>query len=152
MTENKKLECAIHCLKVNADIEECEECKAYTCGDLACRDIAREAIKAIEEIQMYRDGKLCLIPKDVFKRQCDELEDYKELGTVKDVRTSVEKTNAKKVIYYNRHGDGDDHKNNDSFNCPECGRRLRNKQKDDYCPRCGQKIDWRVKNERNNYC
>lgn len=52
MTENKKLECAIHCLKVNADIEVCEECKAYTCGDLACRDIAREAIKAIEEIQI----------------------------------------------------------------------------------------------------
>lgn len=142
MTGDEKLKCAIHCLKVNADMEACEECEAYACGDLACRDIAREAIKALEEIQMYRDGKLCLVPKDVLKRQCDELGAYKELGTVEEFKASVEKTNAKKVIYYNRHGDGDDYKNNDSFNCPECGRRLRNKQKDDYCPRCGQKIDW----------
>lgn len=54
MTENEKLKCAIHCLKVNADMEVCEECEAYTSGDLACRDIAREAIKALEEVYEYR--------------------------------------------------------------------------------------------------
>lgn len=115
-----------------------------------------EAIEMLNNIQVdTRDLKHALKCSDLIEMAVKALEDvqeYRKLGTVKDVRTSVEKTNAKKVIYYNRHGDGDDYKNNDSFNCPECGRRLRNKKKDDYCPRCGQKIDWRVKNERNNCC
>lgn len=49
------------------------------------------------------------------------------------------------VKYNNRHGDGSDYWNMDYFNCPACGRRLRNKQHDPYCPRCGQALTWEVK-------
>lgn len=115
MTENEKIKCAIHCLKVNADMEVCEECEVYTEGDLVCRDIAREAIKALEELQMYRDGKLCLVPKDAFKRQCEELDAYKELGTVEEVGEAVEKGKAKKCVQDTCH----DHTH---YKCPTCGK------------------------------
>lgn len=49
------------------------------------------------------------------------------------------------VKYNNRHGDGADLRNKDYFNCPACGRRLRNKKPDPFCPRCGQALTWEVK-------
>ena len=55
---------------------------------------------------------------------------------------ALEKQIPKAVKYNNRHGSGYDFYNRDYFNCPACGRRLRNKQKDPYCGRCGQAIDW----------
>ena len=58
---------------------------------------------------------------------------------------ALEKQVAKPVKYNNRHGDGSDYWNRDYFNCPACGRRLRNKQHDPYCPRCGQALTWEVK-------
>ena len=48
------------------------------------------------------------------------------------------------VKYLNRHGDGKDYYNKDYFNCPACGRRLRNKKPDPFCPRCGQALAWEV--------
>ena len=55
-----------------------------------------------------------------------------------------EQVTARKVKYLNRHGEGYDRYNDDNFSCPNCGRKLRNKQKDPYCPRCGQLLDWKV--------
>lgn len=54
MTDNEKFECAIHCMKVQADMEIYGDCKAYTMDDSTCRDIARETIKSLEEVQEYR--------------------------------------------------------------------------------------------------
>lgn len=58
---------------------------------------------------------------------------------------ALEKQVAKPVKYNNRHGDGADLWNKDYFNCPACGRRLRNKKPDPFCPRCGQALTWEVK-------
>lgn len=55
---------------------------------------------------------------------------------------ALEKQIPKKVKYKNRHGDGKDLYNKDYFHCPCCGRRLRNKQKDAHCGRCGQLLEW----------
>ena len=57
---------------------------------------------------------------------------------------ALEKQIVKPVKYNNRHGDGADLWNKDYFNCPVCGRRLRNKKPDPYCPRCGQALTWEV--------
>ena len=56
--------------------------------------------------------------------------------------SALEKQIPKKVKYQNRHGEGWDISNKDYFHCPSCGRRLRNKQKDPHCGRCGQLLDW----------
>lgn len=60
---------------------------------------------------------------------------------------ALEKMIPKKVKYQNRHGEGKDYYNKDYFHCPCCGRRLRNKQKDAHCGRCGQALDWEIQNE-----
>lgn len=66
-----------------------------------------EAIKALKEIQQYR-----------------------EIGTVEECREAVEKQKAKKPEYIN----------NGISVCRECGHKL--KRCYDYCPECGQAIQW----------
>lgn len=51
MTENQ----AAHCLKVYTDETVCEECDFYqNCTHETQADMARAAIKALEEIKQYR--------------------------------------------------------------------------------------------------
>ena len=40
------------------------------------------AISSMQELQMYKAGKLVLIPDAVHKKQCEELDEYKKLGTL----------------------------------------------------------------------
>ena len=92
------------------------------------------AISALKEIQLYKDNKLCLVPEDVYSRQCSELDTYKEIGTVEECRGAVEKQIPKKP-----------HRNYKKFSglwC-KCGWYLGQKQCLDikYCPNCGQAID-----------
>lgn len=49
------------------------------------------AISAMQELQMYKYGKLCLIPESVYSKQCTELDAYKQLGTLEEVREALEK-------------------------------------------------------------
>ena len=42
---------------------------------------------------MYKDNKLCLIPDDVYKRQCKELDEYKQLGTLGEIMEATNKQN-----------------------------------------------------------
>lgn len=67
-----------------------------------------------------------------------------EVEAEKLALVALEKQIPKPVKYLNRHGDGADYWNKDYFNCPACGRRLRNKKPDPYCPRCGQALTWEV--------
>lgn len=39
----------MHCLKVMADEEVCEECELYNLGGVYCRDVARSAIECIKK-------------------------------------------------------------------------------------------------------
>ena len=98
---------------------------------LDCIDMA---ISALKEIQLYKDNKLCLVPTDVYSRQCSELDAYKEIGTVEKCREAMEKQKPKKP-----------HRNYKKFSglwC-KCGWYLGQKQCLDikYCPNCGQAID-----------
>lgn len=57
------------------------------------------AISAIKELQMYKDNKLCLVPEDVYSRQCCELDAYKEIGTVEECREALEEfSKAEKAL------------------------------------------------------
>ena len=77
-------EIAIYCLKADSESysEVCEECSIY--GNVGCdhcyNDAIDMAIKALEELNLYKQGGLVLIPADVFQRQCDELDAYKTIA------------------------------------------------------------------------
>lgn len=77
------------------------------------------AIKALEEVQRYR-----------------------QVGTVEECHEAVEKQTAKKPDY---EGDGysDGQLVYDTWICPCCGQHYEvNYDSYDYCPNCGQKLDW----------
>lgn len=119
MTENEKIECAIHCAKFHAEIEVCEDCKGYNMDSSACKEIAMEALKALEEIQEYR-----------------------KIGTVEECREAVEKTEKKKpkLNYKSFFG-------KKVYTCPTCANCCleefaNERQNNNYCWDCGQRLDW----------
>lgn len=83
----------------------------------------------------------CNCNMDVGCQGCDILESKQVLEEL------IEKKTPAKVKYENRHGSGIDYYNRDAFKCPSCNRRLRNRQHDPYCPKCGQRIDWSDEDE-----
>lgn len=101
------------------------------------------AISAMQELQMYKAGKLVLIPDAVHKKQCEELDEYKKLGTLEEVCKAVEKQRAKCPTY---EGDGyapDGTFVWDEWICPRCETRYEvDYDAYEYCPNCGQHIDW----------
>ena len=139
MTEQEAIEIAIHCLNVQAEREVCEECPVYAEGGIVCREVARTAISALKEIRLYKDNGLCLIPEDVYSRQCSELDAYKEIGTVEECREAVEKQKPKKS-----NCTGMDEQ--DCYICPNCGADIGDFDgyflRDNYCRECGQAIQW----------
>lgn len=93
------------------------------------------AISAIKELQMYKDNKLCLVPEDVYSRQCCELDAYKEIGTVEECREAVEKQKAKKPEVIDQ--------DFDYYKCPVCGEYIwatDNINDHKYCLNCGQAV------------
>ena len=70
------------------------------------------------------------------------------LQAMQNCKSALEKQIPQKVEYVNRHGGGYDLSNKDYFGCPSCKRRLRNTQKDPYCGKCGQALDWSDANDR----
>ena len=47
-------------------------------------------IANMEELKLYKENKLCLVPEDVYGKQCTELDEYKQLGTLEEVREAAE--------------------------------------------------------------
>jgi hypothetical protein len=95
MTENEAIEVFNEILSVPDEIllkykNALDEDKENALIKLKCAQIL--AVRCLKEIQMYRDGKLSLVPSDVFKRKCEELDDYKEIGTVEELKNIQNKT------------------------------------------------------------
>ena len=65
-----------------------------------------------------------------------ELQEYKKLGALEEVRESVERQQAKQVINISK---GDELR---FGTCPICNRRISNVEGGNYCQNCGQHIDW----------
>lgn len=100
--------------------------------------VLETVIFAMNELQMYKDGKLCLIPESVYSKQCTELDAYKQLGTLEEVVEAVERQRAKKPKTKILCGDIE-------WWCPNCGEihiMLDSKKGFDFCHHCGQKLDW----------
>lgn len=68
---------AIHCMKVIAEEEVCEECNYYqSCDHTRQADMARIAISAMHELQ-----------------------EYKKLGTLEEIQEVVDRQNEKITTY-----------------------------------------------------
>lgn len=120
MTSEEKMKCAIHCLRVLADIEVCEECDVYDMDSSTCKNIAIGALKALEEVQEYR-----------------------KIGTVEECREAVEKTKAKKCIK-------DSCPDHTHYKCPSCGKIQMSEYRrgirilgriTNNCDNCGQRLE-----------
>lgn len=108
---------------------------------------AREmAISALEEIQQYRALGTVEDLKALSSMEIEEwkkLKQYRKLGTVEELRKEREKQVPKKP---NFEGDGYDDKGDmiyDTWICPCCNKNYElDYDEYDYCPSCGQAIDW----------
>ena len=129
MTENE----AIYCLKADSEShsEVCEECNLH--GLVGCdhcqNDAIEVAIKALEEVQQYR-----------------------EIGTPEECREAVDKQTAKKP--YLQPVQKNECREDECWECPSCDSFLgyevdcRDEHyRENNCPNCGQKLDW---NRRTN--
>lgn len=103
-TELINIQEAIYCLSVMADEEFCKECELYLiCDDKLQKDMARTAISAIQELQQYR-----------------------QIGTVEECREARQKQEPKMVIKGEIYSQA----------CPICGYPVKWK----FCPNCGQAL------------
>nr|DAT62416.1 MAG TPA: DNA-directed RNA polymerase II subunit [Caudoviricetes sp.] len=117
-----------------------------------CRKKARVAMtenKAIEELHRIRPYG-GIIPQrraealDVAIKALEEVQQYRQIGTVEECREAVEKQTAKKptLIDYKKYTNFVDNADflQDAYWCPNCKRVVRSGS---FCRDCGQRIDWR---------
>lgn len=133
-----------------------KECINRDCNrDCAKCDIVQEvddlnsaydaAIKALEEVQQYQaigTHEECQTEMELYKEM------HKRKFTLKSLLESREKQTPKKP---DLEGDGygdDGVLIYDTWICPCCGKRYEiDYEEYDYCPNCGQAIDWSARNE-----
>lgn len=80
---------------------------------------------------------------DTILTMIEELKQYRAIGTPEECRVAVEKQTARRPDY---EGDGyaDGHLVYDTWICPCCGKHYEvDYDNYNYCPDCGQKLDWR---------
>lgn len=100
---------------------------------------AIEAIKANMPTSGYQMLRELL---DMAIKDLEEIQQYREIGTVEECREAVEKHEPRKPDY---EGDGYDDEGvlvYDTWICPCCGKRYEVDYDDyEHCPKCGQAVD-----------
>lgn len=103
--------------------------------------------KAIEQLERI-SGMLGAIGEtedytEVAIKALEEIQKYREIGTVEECRVAVEKQKTKKPtpIDYKKYMDVVKNAKflKGAFWCPNCNHAIRS---GDYCDDCGQKLDW----------
>ena len=99
-------------------------------------ETTRDAIWEIADKQeaLNKINEACLIACEAI----DELQEYKQLGTLEEVREAVEKQTAKKPNNVGTEG----YRYTDTYRCPTCGGNFSGTGIANYCYHCGQAIDW----------
>ena len=123
-------------------------------------DAMKTAISAMQELQQLHDQGFSLdrmkdidfrkeivehINYDAFMRLKDELEEYKQIGTLEGVREAMEKQNECKDCGYKNHSDRISELNS----CNDCGLANICEKRPEYGQYCRINCyDWRCMNER----
>lgn len=90
-------------------------------GDYVSMDALKAAAKALEELALYKEGKLCLVPADGYKQLLEALEDLRA------------KEQPMKPIF------------SGMYACPRCKTIMLQgafEAKGNCCKECGQRLDW----------
>ena len=117
-----------------------------------------EAIEKLKNMRLFMQiedkNNDCKFTEDDYKanemaiQALEEVQKYREIGSIEECRASIGKQIPKKPTY---EGDGyapDETFVWDEWICPCCGTMYEVDYDDyDYCPNCGQAIDWSDKNE-----
>lgn len=102
-----------------------------------------EDAKAWEEYKEIGTPEELQEMKKDFAEALSDWRQYRKVGTLEECRAAVEKQTAKRPDY---EGDGyaDGHLVYDTWICPCCGKHYEvDYDEYDFCPDCGQKLDWR---------
>ena len=116
MTEKKAIEIAIHCIGVQAEQEVCEECLVYHESGIVCKEVANMAIKALKEIQQYREIGTVEECKKVIGRNISKIPDFQHM---------LGERTAKYKCSVCGHSFVKDCMDTESFFCPNCGQLFR---------------------------
>lgn len=101
----------------------------------------KEAIQFQKAFFMMVDSEKGKEACEVAIKALEEVQEYRAIGTLEEVRNAAEKQKPKKPDY---EGDGyaDGQMVYDTWICPNCGKRYEVDYDDyAYCPKCGQAID-----------
>ncbi len=135
MTESEAIEAIQFDLKIGGEIHS-----------QVLHNAVDVAVQALEEVQQYRTIGTLEELQDMKSNYFEALSDwrqYRKIGTLEECRMAVEKQIPKKPTY---EGDGyapDGTLVYDTWVCPCCDKRYEVDYDDyDYCPNCGQKLDW----------
>lgn len=108
----------------------------------------QEAIEIIKYASAFnKDNSPLTKALEIGIKAIEEIQQYKEIGTVEECREAREKQEEKKPDY---EGDGyaDGHIVYDTWICPCCGERYEiDYEEYEHCPKCGQAIDRSEENE-----
>ncbi|HJD37293.1 MAG TPA: hypothetical protein IAA00_10265 [Candidatus Blautia ornithocaccae] len=129
MTEKEAIEQLYDIMiQFEQDISEAE------CGD-------KYAIEAKE------DSENALKALDIAINALKEIQQYREIGTVEECREAVEKRHEKPVDNRKVLKDFHGHPYSIRGDCPACGYEWLKSNYADYCPACGQKLEWEGEEE-----
>lgn len=106
-----------------------------------------KAIKIIKQEMGWESKSSTLRAFEEAIKALEEVQQYRAIGTPEECRAAVEKQTAKRPDY---EGDGyaDGHLVYDTWICPCCGKHYEvDYDEYDFCPDCGQKLDWRASDE-----
>lgn len=105
-------------------------------------DTASEKLAEIEYYAGFKGEKAVIKAiEDACIIACEsmvELALYEEIGTVKECKEAVERMKPKKAIITGHNNAI----NTDIGNCPACDGRPLRACDNNYCPDCGQRLDW----------
>ena len=85
--------------------------------------------------------------REAYERDCDELEQYREIGTVEECKEAVEKQKAKKIVYEIDSVFSDGFSHYRIGKCPMCDRYYNSNDEVNYCSKCGHAIRWDMNSE-----